>query len=291
MWPAARWSAPRPSTSAACSPGRRSVRPLSATTNSYGAGGTGTHADTEDAYVAAYNGQPAGQNGLTLNTTAATLNSASGVSGTLSGNISGVGAETGTYTLSVSREFSGAESGVTIGYTANPVNERSFSNGSISLNRALCGTPPPRAPAAVTSLTGSGNTATVTLFATSTVVDGLTLSGAVATLNGNTTSNGYSLSGNVSAGVINSTLYISGTDEFNNALNDIASVTLTGTAVSQRTVTAGAITLGNSNGRFMSTESVGGQQHFADLRRRYSYTRSRSTARCSTAPCRPERTR
>ena len=68
-------------------------------------------------------------------------------------------------------------------------------------------------------------------------------------------------------------------------------VTYTATAVQQRTVTAGAITLGNSNGRFMSTHPSAAAASCRPAAPIAATPVLRSTARSSTAPRQPRRTR
>ena len=72
-----------------------------ATGNTYGSGGTGAHADTEDSTIAAYTGSAI--NGLSLTGGPTTLSTNTGVTRTISGNISGTGTVTGALSPWVSR--------------------------------------------------------------------------------------------------------------------------------------------------------------------------------------------
>ncbi len=98
-----------------------------ATGNTYGTGGTGAQADTENATVSAFSGV---QNGITLTTGATSLTTNAGVSGSLTGTISGTGTVNGTYTLSATRELSGSQAGPTIGYTASVFNGNAVWTGT-----------------------------------------------------------------------------------------------------------------------------------------------------------------
>jgi fibronectin-binding autotransporter adhesin len=94
-----------------------------ATGHVYGTGGTGAHLNTEDSFVDVYGGSPI--NGLTLTGGPTTLNTNADITRTISGNITGTGTVSGTFTLNVTPELSAATT-VDIAYTANPVAQRTY---------------------------------------------------------------------------------------------------------------------------------------------------------------------
>ena len=98
------------------------------TSDGYGTGGTGAHGDTEDATLS-YSGS-ADANGINLVAGNTTDNSSSGGTRSFTGTITGTGSTSGSFSVSVSREFSGAQSNVSFAYTADPVAPRVITNGA-----------------------------------------------------------------------------------------------------------------------------------------------------------------
>jgi hypothetical protein len=180
-------------------------------------------------------------NGVTLSGAGTTFDGSSVFSNTysLSGAAAAAGAISGTVNVVGTDEFSNSLGTVaSLGFTGTAVNERTFTGGSINLGRLFAGTSPTAIGTVATS-GDIGTTATVTLGSASGTINGLTLTGEGGTFNSAASTASYSLSGLVSAGVISGTYNINGTDEFSNLLNNVASVSISGTAVGARLLTVG----------------------------------------------------
>ena len=167
---------------------------------------------------------------------------------TVSGTFATAGPVSGSLTLATTGEGLAGEApiNVALGYTADPVNERTFttSPGTIALGRFLVTS----APVGSTVVSSSGlnlTTANATLGNfTGTTTNGLTLTTVDPTqFNGGSSQMAtYSIGGVAgSAGSINGSFSSTPTDEFGNTLANVT-VAVTGDAVNQRTITNGAVT-------------------------------------------------
>jgi len=157
-------------------------------TVSWGVGGTGVTADTEDGSIGAYAG--AAQHGLTLNGTANT-NPSANVTRTISGNITGTGPVSGTFTVNTTREISAAGT-VDVAFTANPLNKRTLTGpATLNLGNVLKGAVVAVNSNRTTSSSGGADDTTQVQLAGApiTASSGLTLTGGAHNFNGTNPNN------------------------------------------------------------------------------------------------------
>ena len=213
----------------------------SAIGSTWDVGGSGAHIDTEDATLT-YNGS-ADANGITLDTGNTTLNTATGTRA-FNGTLNGVGPLTGSFTVAVAREFSGAGPDISVGYTASAVVARAVTApATTDLGRHLTGSAINVASNAIGSTWAAGGTgkhsdtedATLTYYGSSDA-NGISLYGGNEILNTPTTSRAFggTLSG---VGIVTGSFSVDVTREFSGAGSDI-SVGYTANPVVARAITA-----------------------------------------------------
>ncbi len=160
-------------------------------TYTYGTGGgNGANANTESATLS-YSGS-ADANNINLSSINQTISSATAATGTFTGTIVGAGSTSGSFSVGVSHELSGAQSNINFAYTADPVARRVITNGaSTDLGLYHVGATIGSTTSNPFTTTGINDTTTsVSVAAGSGSADanGISLSGAATTFNGATTS-------------------------------------------------------------------------------------------------------
>ena len=173
--------------------------------------------------------------------------------GTLASQSAGITGVAGSGTATISVAPANAETNfsytpatlTSASYTATAVNQRTFTSPSnIALGRVLLSTAVPTGQSADVTSTGQSQatTADSTLAAyAGSAINGLSLGGGPTLFDGTTTSATYTLTGTLSGtagSAVGGSFGLNATDEFSNALTNVASVSFTGTAVGARTVTA-----------------------------------------------------